>query len=79
MGRAAAVLSLLAHAFACGRSLVAATVIALLSGVVLAALRRGARRGEVTLRPANDEGKAVRLRVMSSVIDLAERRSLQSR
>jgi hypothetical protein len=79
LGRAAAVLSLFAHALDFGRALVAVTAALVMSGALLVALRRRSRDDRVTLRAANDEGKAVRLRVMSSVIDLAEHRSLQSR
>lgn len=79
LSQAAAVVSLFAHALDWGRAAVTLSLVIVLAGALFAALRRRSRGDGVTLRAANDEGKAVRLRVMSSVIDLAEHRSLQSR
>jgi len=79
LGQVAAIVSLFAHALEWGRPAVILSGVIVLSGATFVALRRRSRDDGVTLRAANDEGKAVRLRVMSSVIDLAEHRTLQSR
>lgn len=70
--------SLVVQSFALGHSVFAATL-AVATVNTLYVLRRlwNDRRGTViTLYPANDEGSAVRLRVLSHVLQRDERRAL---
>jgi hypothetical protein len=80
LGELAASLSLLGHAYGLNRAmLLVSGFIAVTNVIGLAVLNRRARRTVLTLRAANDEGTAVRLRIMSQVLELENQRVLRIR
>ena len=77
----AAAVSLLVHAAALGHVMLAGSAAGVLAVAIVQVLDGKRRRGSevITLSAANDEGKSVRLRIMSHVLEANEKRLLQFR
>ncbi len=82
LAEAAAAVTLLVQASALGPAMLAGSAIVVLAVAVVhvvAQEKRRRTRDVITLHAANDEGKSVRLRVMSHVLEPNEKRLLQFR